>query len=107
MDTTVIVLTLVVALGLLMAAVGNGGARARQLRRIRHQQAKMDAKLDAVLDHLGIALPAPEHPEVERLVAEGSTVRAMKAYRDQTGAELTEAKDAVEEIARRRGLPLR
>jgi hypothetical protein len=105
MSETVVVLAMfALVLALVMIATGQVGLRSRHLRQIQRRQAELDAKLDAVLDHLGIALPAPEYPDVERFLAEGSVVRAVKAYRDATGAELKEAKDAVDEIARRRGL---
>jgi ribosomal protein L7/L12 len=34
----------------------------------------------------------------------GNKIQAIKAYREATGAGLKEAKDAVEEMARQRGL---
>ena len=38
--------------------------------------------------------------EIARLLAQGNTLGAIKAYRDDTGSTLTEAKDAVEALAR-------
>lgn len=108
MDATVVVLLLVpLAATLIVIGTSSGGIPPKQVRELQRRQAEIDAKLDAVLGHLGIALPAPEHPEVERLLAEGRHIKAVKAYRDGTGAELKEAVDAVDEIARRRGLPVR
>lgn len=61
---------------------------------------RVEAKLDLILQHLGIA---PADAVAERLSAEvrtladgGDKIKAIKAYRDQTGAGLKDAKEAVE-----------
>jgi ribosomal protein L7/L12 len=56
------------------------------------------------MDHLDIAEPPPTFPEVVRHLEAGNKIQAIKSYRDATGADLKGAKDAVEEIARQRGL---
>ena len=68
-------------------------ADAARLRRV-------EAKLDLILAHLGIA---PADPVADGLSAEaraladrGEKIMAIKAYRDQTGVGLKDAKDAVE-----------
>lgn len=38
-------------------------------------------------------------PEIRSLVAEGKHIPAIKAYREQTGAGLKEAKDAIDAFA--------
>ncbi|WP_343948904.1 hypothetical protein [Spirilliplanes yamanashiensis] len=89
----------------LIASTWRGG-RDEELRRVARRQADIDRKLDLVLAHLGVAVPEERHDDVERLLAEGKFIHAVKAYRDRTGAGLRDAKEAVEAIARRRGLPL-
>lgn len=38
-------------------------------------------------------------PEIRDLVARGQHIQAIKAYRDETGAGLKEAKDAIDAFA--------
>ncbi|GAA4946093.1 hypothetical protein GCM10025331_36840 [Actinoplanes utahensis] len=57
-----------------------------------------------LLDHLEIHLPAEDHPDVVRHLTDGRKIHAVKAYREQTGASLADAKAEVERIARDRGL---
>jgi ribosomal protein L7/L12 len=104
MNETLLVVTLaLMLLGLAVAAVGRGGAHRAQLRRLARRQDEANAKLDAIVAHLGVVVPEPRHPEVERRLAQGAPIRAVKAYREATGAGLVEAKNAVDEIDRRRG----
>ncbi len=44
---------------------------------------------------------APPSSEVERLMLDGRKIAAIKQYRDETGAGLRQAKDAVEALERR------
>jgi ribosomal protein L7/L12 len=43
--------------------------------------------------------------EILELLRDGQKIRAIKLYRDRTGAGLKEAKDAVEALARSNGIP--
>jgi ribosomal protein L7/L12 len=72
-------------------------ASGRQLRRI-------EAKLDAIIAHLGARVPeAGGLSEEARLFADtGQTIAAIKQHREDTGAGLAEAKQAVEEYLRGR-----
>ncbi|MEU8262493.1 hypothetical protein AB0C02_17905 [Micromonospora sp. NPDC048999] len=94
-------LVLLAVLGQLM--VGGRGRRAadRQAR----QLAAVERKLGLIMDHLGIREPEPDAPAtvLEELMA-GRKLQAIKVYRDATHTSLTEAKDAVELLARRYGL---
>lgn len=59
-------------------------------------------KLDAIIKHLGIAMPAVSapcalSPEVQKLAAAGHTIDAIKEYRGETGAGLKEAQSAVDD----------
>jgi ribosomal protein L7/L12 len=58
--------------------------------------------VDAIAAQLGVTVADPEPPEVLGLLAEGRQIAAVKAYREATGADLRTAKDAVDELARRR-----
>lgn len=69
--------------------------------------AAVERKLDLIMDHLGIAESEPYLPDVIAHLERGKKIHAIKAYRDATGVGLAEAKDAVEGIARDRGLEIR
>ncbi|TWF79591.1 hypothetical protein FHX44_115525 [Pseudonocardia hierapolitana] len=98
MDYTLIGLVAAVALGLVVTSVATGRRDAeRQMRRL----ALVERKLDEVLDHLGIEVPEPHLERVEALVAQGRTVQAVRVYREATGADLREAKEAVDRLGGR------
>ncbi len=92
---------LTVAVLLLLAGARAGAARDRARSEVR--LAALERKVDAVLDHLGVVVPEPRHPAVERLLAEGQQIAAVKAYREETGADLLTAKRAVDGLAQRLG----
>jgi len=96
----VAIIIAVVGFGLIVAS--------RRDQRTSREAARLTAverKLDVVMKHLGLEEPAPtEDPEVVAHLVKGEFIQAIKVYRERTGAGLAEAKDAVEEIARRRGL---
>jgi ribosomal protein L7/L12 len=71
----------------------------RKLGRVERRLVQLDRKLDAVLDHLGIVGPEPALDEVNALLLQGKKIKAIKVYRESTGADLKEAKDAVERLA--------
>lgn len=66
------------------------------VRRLARQTVRIETKLDAVLDSLGIAAPRPEITRVNSLILEGKRVQAIKEYRKHTGATLIEARQAIE-----------
>ncbi|MEU8820644.1 hypothetical protein [Actinoplanes sp. NPDC048796] len=68
------------------------------------REAAIDRKLDLIMRHLDIADPADESPEVLGALMRGQKIQAIKAYREQTGASLADAKNAVEQIAKQRNL---
>ena len=89
---------------ILVVLVADSGRRAaadHQARRL----AAIERKLDLVIDHLGLREPEPDAPAVvmQELLA-GRKIQAIKVYRAATGATLREAKDAVEALARQRGI---
>jgi ribosomal protein L7/L12 len=87
----VVILVLVVV----TSSAGRRETERRQMRRL----ALVERKLDAVLDHLGVEVPEPHLQRVEALVGQGKTIQAIKAYREATGADLREAKEAVDRLA--------
>lgn len=63
-------------------------------------QAKLEAKIDLVMEHLGVVVPEPEGmPEVDALIRADQKVQAIKRYRELTGDGLAEAKAAVDRRA--------
>ncbi|OIJ95946.1 ribosomal protein L7/L12 [Streptomyces monashensis] len=63
---------------------------------------RIERRLALVADRLGLDESDEERAQrerVEALVREGKQVAAIKAYREMTGADLKEAKDAVDRMA--------
>jgi len=89
----------VIGLGFLTAALAG---RDRRDHRTARQLAAVERKLDVIIAHLGVEVPEPAHPAVVELLERGKKVAAIKAYREQTGADLVEAKTAVERMERGR-----
>jgi preprotein translocase subunit YajC len=67
--------------------------------RQRLDQRRIERKLDALLQHHGIVLPTGLSPEVQQLARDPKRrIAAIKLHREQTGASLLEAKNAVEDF---------
>jgi ribosomal protein L7/L12 len=75
------------------------GGSSPQPERHRVRLARVERKLDALLDHLGVEVPEPHLLQVETMLRQGKNVQAIKAYREATGAGLREAKEAVDRMA--------
>jgi ribosomal protein L7/L12 len=74
-----------------------------QLARIQTRLRDSEAKLDALLKHLGIKLGQFAEPsdQVKALARDPKMqIQAIKAYREQTGLGLKEAKEVVDQLAR-------
>jgi ribosomal protein L7/L12 len=56
----------------------------------------VEQKVDAILKHLGIEWKDQVSERVKELARAGKKIEAIKMYREETGAGLKEAKDAVE-----------
>jgi ribosomal protein L7/L12 len=96
-----LVLVLVLVLVALAVATGRRGAVDREAQRL----AAVERKLDLVMTHLGIREAEPDVPgAVLQELLSGRKIHAIKEYREATGVSLKEAKDAVELLARQRGL---
>ena len=104
MDTFLTISIVLFALGLILVGVGNTAtARRDRLRRDARLQT-IDQKLDAVIAHLGVQIQEPQYPEVEALIREKKHIDAVRLYRNQTGADLLTAKNAVDELTAGLGL---
>lgn len=94
-DFAIIAVIVVVFAGSSAAFSMARSADARQLLRL-------EGKLNLILKHLNleyvdIAIPVPLSDEVKALASDPTRkIQAIKAYREQTGVGLREAKDAIE-----------
>jgi ribosomal protein L7/L12 len=95
---------LIVGLPVLLLLLAESSAAARRQRDTAVRLARIERKLQLVVDHLGIAEADPALPDVLRHLENGKKIHAIKAYREATGESLRDAKDAVERMAERRGL---
>jgi ribosomal protein L7/L12 len=98
--------------GLLLACVALGAAAvtasyvaqsvrpASQDRRL----ARIERQLALILQHLDVEEPDSPVDQVVGELERGDKIKAIKRYREQTGAGLAEAKSAVDRIAEERGL---
>jgi hypothetical protein len=60
------------------------------------QMYRIERKLDAIMLHLGIALPSDGMDDIRALIAAGKKIEAIKQYRERTGADLAQAKLAID-----------
>jgi ribosomal protein L7/L12 len=104
MDYLVVAAGVVLAVGLAMIVAG---ARGQERRATAIRLAAIERKLDLIMKHHGIIEPRTEEPDVVQELMQGRKIQAIKIYRERTGVGLAEAKDAVEKIARERGLDVR
>lgn len=88
-------LSFLIVFALLVA--GFAGVEARTKRTDR-RMARVERKLDLVLDHLGLHQADPDLERVAALLRDGKNIQAIKVYREITGAGLKEAKEAVERM---------
>jgi len=104
MDYLVVAAGVVLAVGLAMVVAGSRG---QERRATAVRLAAIERKLDLIMKHHGIIEPRIEEPDVVQELMQGRKIQAIKIYRERTGVGLAEAKDAVEKIARERGLDVR
>ncbi|GAA1515179.1 hypothetical protein GCM10009730_20820 [Streptomyces albidochromogenes] len=97
MDTPFLVLAL---LTVIIVVVLAGSVADSRVRRTGRQVARLEDKIDLILDHLGISHTDPEMEQVVALLREGKKIPAIKSYREITGADLLHAKNAVERMER-------
>ncbi len=94
MGTLTVVLLVLVALGL---AVTTGAALTKHRTETAARLRLLEAKVDRLLAEAGLEA-GPDLAPVRELVAAGKTVRAIRAYRQATGAGLVAAKEAVDRM---------
>ncbi|ANH92525.1 hypothetical protein A8713_16280 [Streptomyces sp. SAT1] len=70
-----------------------------RIARTDRRTARVEHKLDLILDHLGLCEEQPWRGEVAELARTGRKIQAVKLYREATDAGLKEAKEAVDRIA--------
>ncbi|UNZ21818.1 ribosomal protein L7/L12 [Streptomyces sp. 891-h] len=77
-----------------------GAVRSIEVRIARsdRQVARVERKLDLVLEHLGLQEHDPRLGDVVELLRSGKKLHAIKRYRELTGDGLKEAKEAVERL---------
>jgi hypothetical protein len=81
---------------------GEGSSHYRFTGADRAQLTRIEAKLDLILEQMNLEYvpadpPCPLSPEVQELARHpGRKIEAIKLHREQTGAGLKEAKEAVE-----------
>jgi ribosomal protein L7/L12 len=88
------IVVLFLALGVLLGIASLQSRISQADRRV----ARVEHKLDLVLDHLGLREDDPRLDEVIALARDGKKIQAIKVYREVTGVGLKEAKDAVERL---------
>jgi ribosomal protein L7/L12 len=76
----------------------------RSIERRLDRLARLDAKVDALLEAGGVHFdPYQEVPaDVREALERGETILAIRRFRQATGVGLKEAKDFVDELRRRR-----
>ncbi|MEV7626728.1 ribosomal protein L7/L12 [Actinoplanes sp. NPDC089786] len=104
MEYIVVVAGVILVVGLAMLAAGSRG---QDRRNTAIRLAAIERKLDLIMKHQGIVEPRIEAPDVVQELMQGRKIQAIKIYRERTGVGLAEAKNAVEQIARERGLDVR
>lgn len=75
-----------------------GGAVAFLVMRAAAVTSRLERKLDLLLRHTGVDLPAVAVAEATALMKAGKKIDAIKAYRELTGCGLAEAKAKVESL---------
>ena len=91
---------------------GRGRQQQAQVEHLRGETRQLEALVDLLAERAGVgaaeleqlraeagAVGVPE--ECRRLVAQGEVIRAIKVYRERTGAGLKEAKDAIDRYRER------
>ncbi len=93
------ILILVFAVVFISIACGRINERRNAANRQLHE---LEQKMDLILNHAGIQLPPPAaSPDVLSWLQAGMKIQAIKVYREETGASLRDAKEAVEDLEKR------
>ncbi|MFI6002361.1 hypothetical protein ACIA98_18450 [Streptomyces sp. NPDC051366] len=91
--------TLFLLLALIATAAWITSTVTLRMKALERRSERLERRLGLLLDHFGIAEPEPAGlDEVRALVRDGRTIEAIRVYRRITGADLLEAKQAVEAL---------
>ncbi|MFB7502854.1 ribosomal protein L7/L12 [Streptomyces broussonetiae] len=85
-------------LALALAVVGGIVSIGSRITQADQRLARVERKLDLIMEHLDLREENPRMDEVLALVREGKKIHAIKVYRESTGAGLKEAKEAVDRL---------
>ncbi|MEU1406628.1 ribosomal protein L7/L12 [Streptomyces sp. NPDC005728] len=85
-------------LALALAVLGCILSTESRFARADRRLARVERKLDLIMEHLDLREEHPRMDEVAALVREGKKIHAIKVYREATGADLKEAKEAVDRL---------
>ncbi|MCC6425804.1 MAG: ribosomal protein L7/L12 [Phycisphaerales bacterium] len=83
-----------------------GGPSRSDLLALSRRLANVEAKIDAIMQSLGIELSASTsdgNDDIRQLVLANEKINAIKLYRQRTGLGLKEAKDAIDAFERGEG----
>ncbi len=89
------ILGLFIVAGLVIAGFASVESK---ISRTDRRAARIEQKLDLILDHLAIRQDDPQLEHVAALARDGKKIQAIKAYREATGVGLSEAEQAVERM---------
>lgn len=103
METLATVALVVLLAGLILLGLASSANSRREQLRSAARLTAIERQLDAVVAHLGVTVREREMPEVLRLIFADQRIAAIKLYREETGASLLEAKNAVDAIASQHG----
>ncbi|MFG2713658.1 hypothetical protein ACGFX2_24310 [Streptomyces goshikiensis] len=91
--------TLFLLLALIGTAAWITATVSLRMKALERRADRLEHRLGLVLDHFGIEEPEPAGlDEVRALARDGRTIEAIRVYRRVTGADLGEAKRAVEAL---------
>jgi ribosomal protein L7/L12 len=103
MEILMTVALVVLLVGLILLGLASSANSRREQLRTAARLTAIEQKLDAVVAHLGVTVRERELPEVLRLIFADQRIAAIKVYREETGASLLEAKNAVDALAAQHG----
>jgi hypothetical protein len=98
-DFLPLIIVIVIASGIVLSLL----ARMAEFRQRLDRLSRIEGKLDALMRHFNLRFDPLDGvpPDVLAALRQGQKIEAIKRYRQATGAGLAEAKEAVEEAARR------
>jgi len=103
MDTPILILLAII---LVLGVLGILGARLNELHKRAGVLFRVEAKLDLLLRQANLTFDPYQAvtPEIREAIRQGRKIKAIKLYRETSGAGLKEAKDFIEEVQRRAGV---